>query len=160
MTDYHSKHQTGLFGSLVAIITFESPAMALECQIMLKNIFKEISQAVERLYAKNDGEASLEDLNAIYHHYGLTNQTGWEQLLHITAEFNEVIWPIPDGMDPAEAEDLVSYLNPLLIEFHDLADDTKPWHLYTLPQLMPIENIEPPLIVRNKKLTLNKKIIH
>ncbi|MBN2802596.1 MAG: hypothetical protein JXR91_05855 [Deltaproteobacteria bacterium] len=149
-------------GTFIAVAKFKTAAMAVECQITLSSIFDDIAKSVKDLFIEGNGIASLKQLTQIYAVYGLTNLTGWEQTMDISVSGNDVIWPLPDGMDPAEAEDMIIHLEPQIIEFHDMSIETEQWQLYPLPQLLSMDDTEDLMAIPSieRAIFSSKKTIH
>ena len=151
---YQVNPNYGQEDSTLVVARFENREAARECYSALKALFAEIDQQLDILYAANNGQASLEDIQQLYSPFGFTNDNGWHQSAPITLEGNELIWPLDAGVQLEDVEMLLSALDATAIQVFAETATLEDWQRFPHPIIMPLPDDEEeafalPILKRN-----------
>lgn len=124
------------FNNVIVVVRFTTSRQAKSCQVTLSTLFSTISQKVDALYKKGNGQAEITELAEIYSQFGFRNENGWEQEHAIMLSENEVAWPLSFGVRRSDVEDILQAMEPQSIEFHDFQESVEEWQMYPMPELV------------------------
>ncbi|MFO8072859.1 MAG: hypothetical protein R6V85_13380 [Polyangia bacterium] len=121
----------------VVIARFEDEETAAAAAESLNASLAMAASEVEELFERGDGAADGADVSRIYSRIGMRNEVGWEQEQPLTAVENELIWQLPSGAHPEDAESLLWSLGSESVIVGDLLAEEEPWRAAPGPIAIP-----------------------
>ena len=103
-----------------------SPAEAARAARSLNSMLDEVREEVSDLFSRQDGVADAAAITRVYARLGLRNETGWEQERPVIASGKEVLWELPEGAYPEDAEAILWSVGARDISLHEAAEE-EPW---------------------------------
>jgi hypothetical protein len=90
--------------SVTLAALYESDDEAMDAVASVNAALEEAAAEVDLLFAKNGGVAESAQVDRIYARFGLRNTSGWRQERPLEADGRRVLWQLPPGASPEDAE--------------------------------------------------------
>jgi hypothetical protein len=121
----------------VVIARFEDEKTAAAAAESLNASLAAAAGEVADLFERGGGAADGADVSRIYSRIGMRNEVGWQQEQPLTAVENELLWQLPTGAHPEDAESLLWSLGSESVIVGDLLDEEDPWRVAPGPIAIP-----------------------
>ena len=109
--------------SLHIIGHFVDVTQAEAASAVISKTLDHAEREVQALFNRRNGVAEAAEVGRIYERHGFTNDSGWHQERPLSHAGEELLWEIPEGMDVAEAQNLLVSLGALSVTIDEETND-------------------------------------
>ncbi len=122
--------------TLITIVArFADPVRAEVAKSTIEEMLKNAEVEVDALFEKQGGIADIADVADIYTRFGFHNDIGWKYEIPIALLEEEIIWELPEGLIPEEAQILLLALGAEAISVQT-DDENEQWRQARHPGAM------------------------